>query len=175
MKTIVLVFVAFIFLFVSCKKGNSEVVGNLDVAKYVELLKTNQYNSSNIPAFTSNDIPLLLAYRNDNHLVRIFPANLVSSYAPFEPNYRLGVLVLWTIESIRAVSIQSQNLVGRFPSQNPFIAKRSNPSEWVLDYDNEAYTMISQAYFDWWESNRHLSFDLFKGIDPLKDTGYKWH
>jgi len=45
----------------------------------------------------------------------------------------------------------------------------------VLDYNNQAYSIISQAYFDWWENNKNKDFDQFKSIDPLINTNYIWH
>jgi len=176
MKTLKFLFILVSFIgLIGCDKKDNEVIVNLDVAKYIELLKSNQFDSINIPAFTSIDIPSLLKYRNDNQVVTIFPANPISSYATTAPKYKLGVLVLWTIESIRAVSIKSPRLIGKFPSQNPFIALRNNPSEWVLDYNSPAYEIISQAYFDWWENNKQKSFDQFNNIDPLVNTNYIWH
>lgn len=175
MKTLkfLLILVSFIGL-IGCDKKDNDEITNLDVEKYIELLKSNQFVSSKIPAFTSNDIPSLLKYRNDNQIVTTFPANTISSYAIAEPKYKLGVLVLWTVESIR-ISSGKNSMNGNFPSQNPFIALRNNPSEWVLDYNSQSYDIISQAYFDWWENNKHKGFDQFKNIDPLINTNYIWH
>lgn len=170
----------FLFILVSlvglmgCNKKDNEETINLDVEKYIELLKSNQFVSGKIPSFTSNDIPSLLKYRNDNQIVTTFPANPISSYAITEPKYKLGVLVLWTVESIRISSVKN-SINGNFPSQNPFIALRNNPSEWVLDYNSQAYDIISQAYFNWWENNKYKGFDQFKNIDPLANTNYVWH
>ncbi|MDH3652076.1 MAG: DUF4943 domain-containing protein [Saprospiraceae bacterium] len=159
----------------SCDKDMEPEVYSLDVESYIELLKSNQFDSLSIPAFDPSDIPLLLEHRNGSEIVRRFPANPVSSYNPPEQNYRLGVLALWTIESIRVVSIKGQDLVERFPSQNPFLEIRNNPSEWILDHKSEAYQIIAQTYFNWWETNKHMDFDDFKNMDPLETTTYKWH
>jgi len=178
MKTLKFLFiiVSFIGLIGCHKKDNEEITNltNLDVEKYIELLKSDQFVSYKIPAFTSNDIPSLLKYRNDNQIVTKFPANGISSFIMMPPKYKLGVLVLWTVESIRISSIKN-SMNGIFPSQNPFIALRNNPSEWVLDYNSQVYEIISQAYFDWWENNKHKGFDQFKNIDPLINTNYIWH
>lgn len=175
MKTVKFLFILVSFIgLIGCDKKDNEEITNLDVENYIELLKSDQFVSSKIPAFSSNDIPSLLKYRNDNQVVTRFPVNPISSYAIFEPKYKLGVIVLWTIESIRTASIKNP-IIGHFPSQNPFIALRNNPSEWVLDYNNQAYGIISQAYFDWWENNKNKDFDQFKSIDPLINTNYIWH
>jgi len=176
-KTLKFLFILVSFIgLVGCdKKENEEITNltNLDVEKYIELLKSDQFVSYKIPAFTPNDIPSLLKYRNDNEIVSKFPVNGISSYA-MEPKYKLGVLVLWTVESIRISSLKN-SINGIFPSQNPFIALRNNPSEWVLDYNNQAYGILSQAYFDWWENNKNKDFNQFKSIDPLINTNYIWH
>jgi hypothetical protein len=178
MKTLKFLFILVSFIgLVGCdKKDNEEITNltNLNVEKYIELLKSDQFVSYKIPAFTSNDIPSLLKYRNDNEIVTKFPANSISSHAMVDPKYKLGVLVLWTVESIRISSLKN-SMNGNFPSQNPFIALRNNPSEWVLDYNNQAYSIISQAYFDWWENNKNKDFEQFKSIDPLINTNYIWH
>lgn len=161
---------------ISCNKDKEvkEQV-NMDVQQYIQLLKSNQYDSDELPAFTSKDIDALLQYRNDASIVTKFPENSISSYKTLGPNYRLGVLVLWTIESIRKPPIYGMAIPGRFPSQNPFIALKADPSQWIENHDNEAYHIISQAYFDWWESNKDKDFNKARMIDPLENTSYTWH
>lgn len=156
---------------ISCNKDKPEENKNLDVERYIELLKANRYDSLELPAFTYNDIPALLKYRNETQIITDFPHNWISSL--WGPDCKLGVYVLWTIESIRAVSIKSKYLIGRFPSQNPILQKKEDWSD--LEYDSEAYEIAAQAYFDWWEENKQKEFDEFKNIDPLEKTIYKWH
>ncbi|HAH25683.1 MAG TPA: hypothetical protein DCL77_18315 [Prolixibacteraceae bacterium] len=156
---------------ISCKKDNPEEIKRYDVEKYIELLKANQYDASELPAFTSSDIPALLQYRNETQVITNFPHNMVSSLGM--PDCKLGMYVLWSIESIRAVAIKSEYLIGRFPSQNPIVQKKEDWS-WVED-NNEVHQIVSQAYFDWWETNQNKDFNEFKNVDPLKNTDYKWH
>src|ERR1035437_7870313 len=104
---VLITFVAFI----SCA-GNKEV-SSLRVDRYIELLKASQYDSINLPAFTYLNIPALLVYRNETQLITNFPRNGISSM--LVPDCKLGMYVLWTIESIRAVAIQSDRLILRFP------------------------------------------------------------
>jgi hypothetical protein len=82
--------------------------------------------------------------------------------------------VLWTIESIRAVAIESEYLTQRFPSLNPVLAHRNSP---ILDVvsDSASHTIAADAYFNWWEDNKKKDFGEFKYIDPLENTAYKWH
>ena len=172
MKTVKLaVILVSLIISTSCHKDNDEEIKNVNVNQYIELLKSDKYDSINLPAFTSLDIPALLTYRNETQKITNFPRNGISSY--YQRNCTLGLYVLWTIESIRAVSINSKYLIGRFPSQNPLLEK-SDASELFLD-TNESRKAASKAYFDWWMSNNRKDFNKFKNIDPLKNTEYKWH
>jgi len=157
---------------ISCKKNESQETPDPVVEKYIELLKANQYDSINLPAFTYKDIPALLKYRNETQIITNFPHNPVSSL--YVPECKLGIYVLWTIESIRAVAIHSEHLVMRFPSQNPILAL-SSAEELTLVYSDESHKVAANAYFDWWESNKQNDFTRFENIDPLQGTGFKWH
>ena len=157
---------------VSCDKKADNEISSLNVDRYIELLKANQYDSINLPAFTYKDIPALLAYRNETRVITIFPCNPISSY--YAPECTLGMYVLWTIESIRAMAIQSDRLIQRFPSQNPILALRDS-TEMKLVYDTLSHEVAAKAYNDWWENNKQKDFNDFKSIDPLAGTNYKWH
>jgi len=125
MKTIkILILIGFFAGLLSCSKDDTEEINNPDVETYIELLKANQYDSFKLPEFSSNDIPALMKYINDNSVVNKFPHNPISSYAPPSPDYRLGVLVLWTIESIRETAVDNKIFLG-FPSQHPFVQTKS--------------------------------------------------
>lgn len=91
-----------------CAQADSENIapGNLSVEKYVELLETGKYDTIGLPSFTYKDIPGLLKYRNNKQIIIDFPVNPFSSFAGYE--CKLGVYVLWTIESIRAVAINKE-------------------------------------------------------------------
>lgn len=164
-KTFILI-LALIFVSLSCKKQPA----NTDVETYIDQLKTNSYESYELPAFHPADIPALLNYRNSTMIITNFPHNGISSL--FAPECKLGMYVLWTIESIKAVEIKSKYLIGRFPSQNPVLALRNSP-ELDLVYDNKSQEEAAKAYYDWWYSSYILSDKL--NIDPLKNTAYRWH
>lgn len=173
MKTIKLFIILITLIgFISCEKDDAEVANNISVDKYIELLKLNQYDSLDLPEFGYNDIPELLKYRNETQIINNFPHNLISSL--YAPECKLGMYVLWTIESIRAVAIDSEYLIMRFPSQNPILALR-NSEELSLVYDNISHETAAESYLNWWENNKHKDFDEFKSINPLSDTNYKWH
>ena len=155
-----------IFGIIGCeKKGNSP-----EVDAYINQLKTNSYEAFELPAFKPSEIPALLKYRNDTMVISNFPHNGISSYWATE--CKLGMYVLWTIESIRAVEIDSEYLIGRFPSQNPILAVRASTGL-NLVFDDKSQNEAANAYYDWWNSDHPLK-DKMK-IDPLKDTDYKWH
>jgi hypothetical protein len=162
-----LIIITVIFGLMGCEKQ----VDNPEVETYINQLKSNQYGLfGELPAFTSSDIPALLNYRNETQVITNFPHNPISSF--FNPECKLGMYVLWTIESIRAVETKSEYLIGRFPSQNPILALRS-ATEFTYVFDDNSHKIAAKAYYDWWHSI-HLFKDKMN-IDPLKNTDYKWH
>lgn len=150
--------------------GCEKQIDNPDVESFIDQLKTNSYSSWELPSFSPADIPALLKYRNETKIITNFPNNWISSLR--FPECKLGMFVLWTIESIRAVEINSEYLVGRFPSQNPILALRDS-EELKLVYDEKAHIEAAEAYNSWWNSF-HIFRDKIK-IDPLAKTDYKWH
>jgi hypothetical protein len=157
--------------FLGCDKDESEDLNNVNVDRYVELLKIGEYDSFELPQFTSKDVSALLEYRNETQIITDFPVNLISSLAI--PECSLGMYILWTIESIRAVSIDSEYLIGRFPSLNPIVQQREEPFD-IVD-GNEVQEFISISYYNWWENNKNMNFNEFNEIDPLSNTEYRWH
>lgn len=167
-------FILTIFLFsvlIACDKSEEELAQEMDVAQYVDLLIKGKYTALELPSFTAAEIPELLEYRNSNQKISIFPRNWISSSITNECT--LGMYVLWTIESIRAVAINSDYLIGRFPSQNPVVQKRATPFEYVPD--DESLEIVAEAYMEWWHKYQDLEFDDFKAIDPLLETDLRWH
>jgi len=148
MKTLkIIIFFIFLISILGCDKNESKDLKNLDVEKYVEQLKKGEYESFDLPEFTYKDIPALLEYRNESQIITDFPHNGISSL--WMPECSLGMYILWTIESIRAVAIDSEYLIGRFPSQNPIVQQREEPFD--LKSGVEIQEIISSAYYDWWE------------------------
>jgi hypothetical protein len=164
--TIKLMMLTSLFILFGCEKEGN----NSEVEKYINQLKSNSYENHELPAFTTADIPALLNYRNSTMVITDFPHNGISSL--WGPECKLGIYVLWTIESIRAVEIKSKYLIGRFPSQNPILALRAS-QELDLVYDNRSQEEAAKAYYDWWYSSYILSDKM--NIDPLKNTDYRWH
>jgi hypothetical protein len=160
--------IMFISLFglIGCEKQGD----NPEVETYIKQLKSNSYEAYELPAFQPSDIPALLKYRNSTMVISNFPHNGISSL--WAPDCKLGMYVLWTIESIRAVEVNSKYLIGRFPSQNPILAYRAS-QELSLVYDTKSQEVAAKAYYDWWYSSYILNDKM--SIDPLKDTDYRWH
>ncbi len=148
-----------------CKNDEGEIK-NDNVEQYIEQLKSGEYASFDLPEFTSMDIPALLAYRNETQLISNFPRNGISSF--YQRDCTVGIYALWTIESIRVVSVNSKPLFGRFPSQNPILEKRDY-SELFIE-STEAQKIVANAYSVWWEKNKSKDFNTFKSIDPLINT-----
>lgn len=155
-----------IFLIFGCRDAEIE---NPDVQNYILQLKSGNYQSMELPSFSASDIPALLEYRNDTTSIRKVPANPISSF--WMVKCRLGMIALWTIESVRAVEIKSERLIGRYPSQNPILAVRANPGIWVLD--EESQREAAKAYYNWWYSGRMFTSKM--ETDPLERTKYVWH
>jgi len=168
MKTLLKTSVLLFIFILGCKKDNSSS-DKKGIDLYISQLRSTQYVHIELPAFTPAEIPELLEYRNDTTTIINFPFNGISSYAP--SSYHLGMVVLWTIESIRAVEINSKYLVGRCPSQNPILALKDSPSVWF--HDDQSQFEAAKAYYDWWNSNLPLNDKL--NIDPLGSTKYMWH
>jgi hypothetical protein len=161
-----LIILALVFGLIGCEKQ----VDNPAVETYINQLKSNSYASPELPVFQPSDIPALLKYRNETMVITNFPHNGISSL--WAPECKLGMYVLWTIESIRAVEVKSKYLIGRFPSQNPILALRAS-TELKLVYDDNSQNEAAKAYYHWWYAV-YIFSDKMK-TDPLEDTDYKWH
>lgn len=172
MKSIRCFVIAFCFLgLMACNKNEEEPLQNVEVENYIALLVKGEFTAMDLPVFTEADIPKLLTYRNKTEKITNFPRNMISSY--MNKDCSLGMYALWTIESIRAVAIDSEYLIGRFPSQNPVVKERSGGFDLVPEED--AQPIVAQAYLKWWQNNQGRSFEEFKVADPLLDTGLSWH
>lgn len=167
MRTLPALFIGIsLFLFYSCEKADNVP----EVESYVDQLRSNSYGDRELPPFQAADITALLEYRNDTTTITDYPHNMLSSL--WLPECKLGVYVLWTIESIRAVAIDSEYLIGSFPSLNPVLAYRDS-SYLVLSNEVEAQTAAAAAYYSWWNSGSILETRL--KTDPLAESEYRWH
>lgn len=160
-----------IVCFIACNKKSGDAIENLAVNNFIASLESNQSDLKEIPDFSWEDIPALLAYKDETNLIKNYPNNPISSFYASECS--LGTYALWAIESIRAVAIDSENLIGRFPSLNPILSlKSANESEFIDS--KEGQEIAAKAYFDWWENNKDKDFNEVKNIDPLEETILRW-
>lgn len=165
MKAINSLLILILFVISSgCEKQNSQ-----DAEIYISLLKSGKFDYYDLPDLKASDIPTLLNYVNSTTTLTKFPRNGASSFMQAECS--LGMIVLWTIESIREVEIGSDRLIGRFPSLNPVLAFKQPPYDWI--FDNSAQSVAAKAYKDWWNST-YIFRDKMK-IDPLESTPFMWH
>jgi len=160
----------FLIIVVTALYGCEKHKDNEEVKIYIDSLISGGYGAYDLPAFTTGDIPALLEYRDATTIITNFPRNPVSSY--FQAECRLGVYVLWTIESIRAVESGDKDLIGRFPSQNSVIALRDT-HEFMPLTDEQSHRDISRTYYEWWYSASLNSGKMKR--DPLEGTKYVWH
>ncbi|OFY39148.1 MAG: hypothetical protein A2X18_03775 [Bacteroidetes bacterium GWF2_40_14] len=158
--------------FTSCEKNAIEETDGANVERFIGLLKSNSFDSLYLPAFSVNDIPALLEYRNETQVISDFPTNFISSF--YLNECALGVYVLWTIESVRAKAIDSKYLFVGFPSQNPVLSLRS-ATELRMVFDRNAHEAVARAYYNWWQNNRSKGVRRLMEIDPLANTAYQWH
>ncbi len=165
-KLLILSILIVIPLMQGCQKQSD----NPTVDQYISDLISGEYQSYYLPEFTADDIPALLEYRNKTTLITHYPHNPISSL--WMPECKLGMIVLWTVESIRAVENQSEYLIMRFPSQNPVLALRDAPELQLID-DDESHKEAAKAYDNWWSSSLSAAAKMKK--DPLEKTKYRWH
>jgi len=156
----------------ACTQKDSEEPQVMSVARYVELLKSNQYKAMELPAFNHAQIGELIQYVGEEEIIKSAPANPISSMNVSE--IRLGIYVAWTIESIRKVAIENVEPFGRFPSLVPGL-RMKDPDAFLPVSDDQSHLIIAKAYKNWWEENKSKPFDDFMNIDPLENTPYTWH
>jgi hypothetical protein len=146
------------------------------VEQYMDALMAGTYADWDLPDFGPDQIPALLGYAEDTTSVEAFPRNGISSF--YQPECSLGMLALWTIESIRVRDLVASTPrgFGRFPSLNPVLALRASTElELVTGYDDQLGA--ARAYRNWWESRILLGsdFEKLRQIDPLAGTLWRWH
>lgn len=154
----------------SCQKNESDTTGSPDVEVFIKQLKSGKYDAMKLPEFTWHDIPTLLKYRDNAQLISEYPVNPISSYWGGE--CELGTYTLWIIESIRMRALGKSTM--GFPSQNPVLELRGDEGLQLAPKE-ESHRIASNAYNNWWITNRDKQFHEFCNIDPLKNTDYRWH
>lgn len=159
-------------ILLGCADDESPVAREVD--DYVAGLRSGKYeNAMELPAFTVEAIPYLLAYRNDARTITQFPRNPLSSYAVLEST--VGMYALWTIESVRESLAPSRSMPfpGRFPSLNPVLAQFEADGPRITEA-SVAQPVAATAYQAWWQQGQSLGVDELMKIDPLESVDYSW-
>jgi len=165
-KTYFISILSLIIVFSACEKGSN----NISVDDYIDQLKAGEYKEIDLPAFDQSDIIYLLEYRDDTSVIRNFPVNMASSF--YLPECQLGIYVLWTVESIREIYNDSENLIGSFPSLNPILYLREGEEAGIRSND-ESLEVAARAYYEWWQQGFLIKRKMES--DPLEGTPYTWH
>jgi hypothetical protein len=172
MKTMHLAFfLCFAAFVLSCTREPKS--GLSQVEAFIHTLKQDSYTGFDLPDLDTDDIAELLKYVDEDSRVTKFPNYLISSYVPQNPDYTVGVIVLWTIESIRVSSFKESDVL-LFPSQHPFVRSRSSDI-WFENHNDQVYEMVKEAYLSWWETHENLELAEFHHIDPLANADVLWH
>ena len=160
MKRIVVLMFSMLVIFTSgCKK--KDAAPKDAVEQYVALLKSNTYERNTpIPKFGKDQISALLKYANDSQVIQNFPIPTYSSLAGY-PAQKVGVIILYTIESIRL-----QRLEGA--STRLHVTDSTAPQRTV------DLTELLPYYTSWWEKNKDKSADELKRTSPFEGTTLFW-
>ncbi len=143
----------------------------------IQLLASNHYQpeqGSMMPALSWYDISSLLEIGNGQTKITKFPRNGISSTS-LDSCY-LGILSLWLVESIRIN--EQKNLINpwfeKFPSQTPYLMKKSSKTFERNPNDVDTMELAYQAYQKWWRTTRSMKkMDACK-INPLENTNLYW-
>jgi hypothetical protein len=164
-KIYLIITIGIVILALGCRKLDND---NEAVNGYVSALKEGTFHSYDLPEFSEADIPALLYYRNDTTTINRFPVNPISSFMMTKCS--LGMIMLWSVESVRVTGGGNSPLIGRFPSQNPILASRIEPGKWFSDSGSQF--AAAEAYYKWWTG---VSLNNRMKTDPLEGTKYVWH
>ena len=131
-------------------------------------------------------IPALLEYGKSTEIVgddpasgtfRALPANPISSYLMAQCSE--GMFALWMVEAARINTLYNGNPPEReycygWPSQNPFVQKQNTGGmpDWYIN-DTQVQKELLEAYQAWWSNAKGSRSSA--SINPLEDTGYRWH
>lgn len=149
-------------MLVACNKSNDTEGDN-----FINQLESCTYEERYLPELELNEISSLLKYRNDKTVLCKYPANPISSF--YSKEVTLGMLALWTIESIRISELNNTNEAqARFPSLNPILRDRDN----LMDNQDELQDLAADIYQTWWSSNKSEEEKI--NSNPLLETKIVW-
>lgn len=157
-----ILFALSLFIVVACNKSNDTEGDN-----FINQLENCTYEEWYLPDLALTEISSLLKYRNDKTILCKYPANPISSF--YSKDVTLGMLALWTIESIRISELNNtKDPQGRFPSLNPIIVNKENDTKDQKVLQDSA----ADSYQAWWSSNKSEEEKI--NINPLLDSNLVW-
>ena len=162
--------VCLIVSFTGCTSEEMDY-NNPDVALFVKQLKSGTYKMKNdkgvveVPHFTEEDIPELLAYAEDLSVIPAFP----SVYNSNSGKIRLGECILWTVESIRLGIPASMGC--------HMVEVNAENYEAIYFLSDEEILDAAARYRRWWETRKYprTAWTIDPCYDePLCGSGYRW-
>jgi hypothetical protein len=155
------------FLGISCQ--NDFDLKNPNVDQFVSLLKDGSYADKvghELPNFSIKHIERLLYYSKDTAVLKMFPANPVSSLHTY-PKV-LSECILWTIDGIR--------LERKYPSLEPSLRDTLayTPTMEYPRLTGKELLKISDIYMNWYDDYKKKPSDSLKKKNLLESTSYKW-
>ena len=173
MKTVLHFFIFFVlFISVGCSKEAIGPESNQTVDLFVNQLKEGSYTSMKLPAFSSFDIQHYLNTEMNLLSFLISLGNPLSSY--YLNECRLGLYILWVIESIRVGSDNSKIAFFDFYSMNPVLLPKSSIERPQTVNSEYSHQIAADAYSKWWKDNEGKAFNRFRTKDPLLKTDFRW-
>lgn len=134
---------------------------------FIKNLKEDKAETMETTELSSENISELLTHSDDEQNIYNFTRNPLSSFYLVE--VKLGMYVLWTIESIRMKEIDDPRFY-LYASLNPRIISASSGE--LVDQD-VILPDVSKAYFEWWNSSLLLEEKL--QINPLDGLDLSWN
>jgi len=158
----------FLLFFLIATFSCSYTYENMSVLQYMKQLENGTYESYELPLLDKNDIPTLIEYVQNKQIIAKHPTNPISSFIC--DSVSLGVIAMWTIESIRLTEINNNKSdIYRYPSLNP----RLVDTTYTITNKMELQYIASTCYGNWW--NKSYKSELSKLNDnPLKNTSIRW-
>jgi hypothetical protein len=147
------------------KPPSPEKASRERVNRLLTSMRDGTYRPGDFPALSWEDVPALLERASREDLLRSFPSNPLSSYAP--TSCREGVLALWLIEGVRRG--------GEWPSLTPLLRGRVGM---VLTPEAETevlHRLAFHAYRAWWDRVKGLPPARAAAVAPLAGTDLSWY
>lgn len=159
-----------LFLLQACDTNDANDVYDTLVEKFIWELKANQYEEFQFPPLSAGHIPELLDSGGETASTKTFPHNPFVCFMIGEET-KVGVVVLWTIESLRMSYLEGKKEL-IYPSADPLLIRKDMHMPREVSYSRESHFNAYDAYKTWWELNLPLAEKM--KINPLEESEFKW-